>query len=92
MQKGPVIGIFHECAHLGKGRSIHDAQQMGWLNYKVDDGFKVVGGAQIIETPDRYVFPLSIESGLVYIHSIWCLLMMTFSNIPMSFSCHLTLG
>ena len=24
-QKGPIIGIFHEYAHLGKGRSIHAA-------------------------------------------------------------------
>ena len=31
----------------------------------------IVGGAQRIETPDGYVFPLSIESGLVYMHSIW---------------------
>ena len=22
-QKGPIIGVFHEYAHLGKGRSIH---------------------------------------------------------------------
>ena len=27
-QKGPIIGIFHEYAHLGKGRSIHAAGQM----------------------------------------------------------------
>ena len=39
-------------------------------NCKVDDRSKVVGGAQRIETPDGYVFPLSIESGLVYMHSI----------------------
>ena len=26
-QKGPVIGIFHEYAHSGKGRSVHAA---GW--------------------------------------------------------------
>ena len=32
---------------------------------------KVVGGAQRIETHEGYVFPLSIESGLVYMHSIW---------------------
>ena len=69
-QKGPVIGIFHEYAHHGKGRSTDAAGQMKWFNYKVDDRSKVVGGAQIIETPDGYVFPLSIESGLVYIHSI----------------------
>ena len=27
-QKGPIIGIFHEYAHLGKGMSIHAAGQM----------------------------------------------------------------
>ena len=66
-QKGPFIGIFHEYAHLCKGRSIHAAGQMEWFNCKVDDRSKVVGGAQRIETSDGYVIPLSIESGLVYI-------------------------
>ena len=67
--KGPVIGIFHEYAHLGKGRSIHAAGQMEWFNCKVDDRSKIVGGAQRIETPDGYVFPLCIESRLVYMCS-----------------------
>ena len=67
-QNGPVIGIFHEYAHLGKGRSIQAAGQMEWFNCKVDDRSKIVGGAQRIETPDGYVFPLSIKSGLVYMH------------------------
>ena len=66
-QKGPIIGIFHEYAHLGKGRSIHAAGQMEWFNCKVDDRSKVVGGAQRIETSDGYVI---IESGLVNMHSI----------------------
>ena len=44
---------------------------MEWFNCKVDDRSKVVKGAQRIETPDGHVFPLSIESGLVYMHSIW---------------------
>ena len=70
-QKGPVIGIFHEYVHLGKWRSIHAAAQMEWFNYKMDDRSKVVGGPQRIETPDGYVFPLSIKSGLVYMHVIW---------------------
>ena len=35
--KGPVIGIFHEYGHFGKGRSIHVAGQMEWFNCKVDD-------------------------------------------------------
>ena len=51
-QKRPVIGIFHEYAHLGKGRSIHAAGQMEWFNCRVDDRLKVVGCAQRIESPD----------------------------------------
>ena len=56
---------------LGKGRAIHAAGQMEWFNCKDDDRSKVVGGAQRIETSDGYEIPLSIESGLVYMHSIW---------------------
>ena len=70
IQKGPIIGVFHEYAHLGKGRSIHAAGQMEWFNCQVDDRSKIVGGAQRIETSEGYVIPLSIESGLVYMHTI----------------------
>ena len=59
-----------EYAHLGKGRSFHAAGLMEWFNCKDDDRSKVVRGAQRIETSDEYVIPLSIESGLVYIHFI----------------------
>ena len=69
-QKGPIIGVFHEYAHLGKDRSIHAAGQMEWFNCQVDDRSKLVGGAQRIKTSEGYVIPLSIESGLVYIHSM----------------------
>ena len=69
-QKGPIIGVFHEYAHLGKGRSINAAGQMEWFNCQVDDRSKIVGGAQQIETSKGYVIPLSIESGLVYMHTI----------------------
>ena len=69
-QKGPIIGVFHEYAHLGKGRSIHAAGQMEWFNCQVDDRSKLVGGAQSIKTSEGYVIPLSIESGLVYMHSM----------------------
>ena len=69
-QKGPIIGIFHEYALLGKGKSIHAAGQIEWFNCKGDDRSKVVGGAQRIETSDGYVIPVSIESGLVYMQSI----------------------
>ena len=69
-QKGPIIGVFHEYAHLGKGKSIHASGQMEWFNCQVDDRSKIVGGAQRIETPEGYVIPLSIETGLVYMHPI----------------------
>ena len=69
-QKGPIIGVFHEYAHLGKGRSIHAAGQMEWFNCQVDDRSKLVGGAQSIKTSEGYVIPLSIKSGLVYMHSM----------------------
>ena len=83
-QKGPIIGVFHEYAHLGKGRSIHAAGQMEWFNCQVDDRSKIVGGAQRIETSEGYVIPLSIESGL----PSGFLLIRTFRIIPMS-SLHL---
>ena len=69
-QKGPIIGVFHEYAHLGKGRSIHAAGQMECFNCQVDDRSKLVGGAQRIKTSEGYVITLSIESGLVYMHSM----------------------
>ena len=69
-QQGPIIGIFHEYAHLGKGKSIHASGQMEWFNCQVDDRSKIVGGAQRVETPEGYVIPLSIETGLVYMHPI----------------------
>ena len=69
-QKGPIIGGFHEYAHVGKCRSIHAAGQMEWFNCQVDDRSKLVGGAQSIQTSEGYVIPLSIESGLVYMHSM----------------------
>ena len=50
----------------------------------------IVGGAQRIESPDGYVFPLSIESGLVYIHSIWVPTDDDLQQSPMYFSHHLT--
>ena len=40
------------------------------FNCKVDDRPKGVVGAQRIKTTDGYVFRLSIESGLVYMHYI----------------------
>ena len=69
-QKGPIIGVFHEYAHLGKGKSIHASGQMEWFNCKVDDRSQHVGGTQSIQTSEGYVIPLFIEYGLVYMQSM----------------------
>ena len=69
-QKGPIIGVFHEYAHYGKGKSIHAAGQMEWFNCKVDDRSQHVGGTQSIQTSEGYVIPLFIEYGLVYMQSM----------------------
>ena len=69
-QQGPIIGVSHEYAHLGKGKSIHAAAQMEWFNCKVDDRSQHVGGTQSIQTPEGYVIPLYIEYGLVYMQSM----------------------
>ena len=69
-QKGPIIRVFHEYAHLGKGKSIHAAGQMEWFNCKVDDRSQHVGGTQSIQTSEGYVIPLSIEYGLVHMQSM----------------------
>ena len=69
-QKGDIIGVFHEYAHLGQGRSIHAAGQMEWFNCKNDDRSQHVGGTESIQTSEGHVILLSIENGLVYIHSM----------------------
>ena len=81
-QKGPIIGVFHEYAHRGKGRSIPAAGQMEWFNCQVDDRSKIVGGAQRIETSEGYVIPLSIESRSVYMHTIRIPTDQDFQNYP----------
>ena len=85
-QRGPIIGVFHEYAHLGKGRSIHAVGQMEWFNYQVDDRSKLVCGAQRIKTSEGFVIPLSIESGLVYMHSMRIPTDHDLQNYPMSSS------
>ena len=43
---------------------------MEWFNCQVDDRSKLVCGTQSIQTSEGYVIPLSIECGLVYMHSM----------------------
>lgn len=67
-QRGDVIGIFHQYAHVPQGRSIHSSIQMESFGIKVDDRSKVLKvGLQALTTPEGYVLPLDFKNGLSYL-------------------------
>ena len=66
-QHGPVILIFHQYAHYGKGKSIHSPIQMEFFHNQVNDRSIKTGGGQYIQTNDGYTFPLDIKDGLAYL-------------------------
>ena len=66
-QHGKVIGIFHQYAYTGMGKSIHLSLQLeAFKNDVIDNSIKVNGGMQCILTADNYVLPLIIKTGLAY--------------------------
>ena len=65
--KGPVIGIFHQYAHIKTGRSIHSSAQLEHYKADVNDKSLKVGGLQRINTLDGYSFPIDIIDGLPYL-------------------------
>jgi hypothetical protein len=58
----------NQYAHAGKGKTIHSSGQMEWFKNTVDNRSKKVGGSQRVTTPDGYIIPISILSGLPYIN------------------------
>ena len=65
-QHGPIIGVFHQYAHQGTGKTIHSVSQLRHFGTIVDDTPRHFGGKQRLETLDGYIIPLSIRSGLPY--------------------------
>ena len=64
---GPIIGIFHNYAHHGKGHTIHSPLQMEAFGVTVDDRSRhLQRGVQQITTPEGHVIPLSLKNGLFY--------------------------
>ena len=55
---GLVILIMHQCAHAGKGNSMHSLAQMEWCRLNVDDKSMKVSGKQHITALDGCVIPL----------------------------------
>ncbi|KAL7556431.1 hypothetical protein ACA910_020343 [Epithemia clementina (nom. ined.)] len=68
--QGRIIGIFHEYAYLGKGRSIHSSGQLEWMGLKVNERSVLVGGRQRIETLQNHIIPITIKGGLAYIQPV----------------------
>ena len=66
-QHAPVILIFHQYAHYGKGKLIHSPTQLESFHNEVNDRSTKVGGGQCIKTNDGYSFPLDICDGLPYL-------------------------
>jgi hypothetical protein len=63
---GPVIGIFHQYAFYGVGKSIHSVSQLKHFGVDIDDDNLLLGGLQRILTPDGHTIPLHIREGLAY--------------------------
>ena len=68
--KGPVLGKFHEYAHLGKGNYIHASGQTEWFKCKVDDKSSIVSGSQSIKALEGYALPIVIQPGLPYLYPL----------------------
>ena len=64
--KGSVIGVFHQYANYGKGKSIHSVHQLQSFGNVVDTTAKSFGGRQCLTTPCGYFIPLHIRDGLAY--------------------------
>jgi hypothetical protein len=67
MNRGPIILIMNQCAHSGKGHSIHSSPQLEWNQVDVDDKSRRVGRKQRLLTLDGFSIPVNIQCGLPYI-------------------------
>ena len=71
-QLGRVLGIFHQYANVPEqAKSIHSRCQFQAHGNLVGDTATIYGGPQRIDTSDGYQLPLSIRSGLPYIHQTY---------------------
>ena len=62
-QNGPIIGIFHNYAHHGKGNTVHSINQLKYFGITVDNTPLTLLGKQCIITPDGYRHPIQIHKG-----------------------------
>ena len=66
-QRGEVLLVMHQYAHVPQGKTIHSAIQLESFGHKVDDrSLKLKQGSQTITTLDGYVIPMNFINGLPY--------------------------
>ena len=64
-QRGPVVLIVHQCAHMKQGNTTHSSTQLEAHGVDVDDRAIANGGQQHIITHAGCVTPSHVRSGLV---------------------------
>ena len=65
---GPIVGIFHQYAHYGKGHTIHSPLQLESFGHIVDDRCsKLSVGSQRLITNTGLIIPMTLKQGLFYI-------------------------
>jgi hypothetical protein len=65
-----VIGIFHEYAYFGHGRSINSPAKIEWFKAKIDDKSRAIGGKQHMIALEGYVIPCEVIIVLVYVKPV----------------------
>ena len=50
--KGPIIGIMHQYALVGRGHSIHSPGQWEWFKHQIDNKSVHISGKQQIKTAE----------------------------------------
>ena len=67
---GPIIGLFNQYAHYGKGRTIHSSNQLRSFGMDIDDTPRSLQGKQRVLTPCGRIIPISIRQGLPYMDMV----------------------
>ena len=65
--KGPVVAIMNQFAHVANGSTILSSPQMEHFGVEVNDKSSKVGGKQSLTTLDGYVIALTFKNGLPYV-------------------------
>ena len=61
-----IIGIFHQYAIYGHGKSLHAPNQHRAFGHKVDDISKLLGGTQQATLSDGTIIPFCVHGGNTY--------------------------